>query len=110
MTLHEEERRRAEQNQKGHDVPDTGMYNEALVGNWMRLTDWMAIFSGVNRKLLVRLTEAPAADDLALVYGVFEGIYLQSGAEDERRLRLIGISMDKFFIDARPRSATQATQ
>jgi hypothetical protein len=95
--IHEEERRRAEQNKKGHNISDTGMYDEALVGNWMRRTDWMAIFSGVNRKLLVRLTETLAANGLALVYGVFDGIRLQSGAEDERRIRLIGISMDKFF-------------
>ncbi|KAM0722086.1 hypothetical protein Q7P37_003012 [Cladosporium fusiforme] len=82
-TLHEEERRRAEQNRQGHDVSNTGY--------------WMTIFSGVNRKLLVRLTEVPAADGLALVYGVFDGMHLHSGAEDERRIRLIGISMDKFF-------------
>lgn len=96
-TLHEEEKRRAEQSGRGHDFSNTGMYDEALVGNWMRRTDWMAIFSGVNRKLLVRLTEAPATDGLALSYGVFDGTLLQSDAEDERRIRLIGMSMDKFF-------------
>ena len=71
--IHEEERRRAEQNKKGHNISDTGMYDEALVGNWMRRTDWMAIFSGVNRKLLVRLTETPAANGLALVPGRLVG-------------------------------------
>lgn len=64
---------------------------------WMRRTDWMAIFLGVNRKLLVRLTEAPATDGLALSYGVFDGTHLQSDAEDERCIRLIGMFMDKFF-------------
>lgn len=96
-TLHEEEKRRAEQSGKGQDFSNTGMYDEALVGNWMRRTDWMAIFSGVNRKLFVRLTEAPATDGLALSYGVFDGRHLQSDAEDERRIRLIGMFMDKFF-------------
>lgn len=94
--IHEEEKRRAEQNGKGYSISDTGMYDEELVGDWMRRTDWMAILSGLNRKLLVRLTKTPAADGLALVYEVLDGTSSHSGAEDEQRIRLIGISMDKF--------------
>lgn len=96
-TLHEEERKRVKQDKQGYDVLDTGTYDEAFVGNWMRRTDWTAIFSGVNREMLVRLIEAPSVDGLALVYGIFDGIHLQSGAEDEQRIRMIGAAMDKFF-------------
>jgi hypothetical protein len=63
----------------------------------MRRTGWMTTFSGVNRMLLVRLAEAPAADRSPLVYGVFYGERVQSSAEDERRIRTIGAAMDHFF-------------
>jgi hypothetical protein len=95
--LHEEERKRMKQDKEGYDVLDTGAYDESFVGNWMRRTDWAAMFSGVNRRLLVRLTEAPAIHGSALVYGVHDGIHLQSCAEDEQRIRMIGIAMDQFF-------------
>jgi hypothetical protein len=38
-TSHEEERERVKQENKRHDVLDTGTYDEAFVGNWMRCTD-----------------------------------------------------------------------
>jgi hypothetical protein len=63
----------------------------------MRRTGWTATFSGVNRMLLVRLAEAPAADGSLLLYGVFDGERLQSSAEDERCIRTIGAAMDHFF-------------
>lgn len=96
-TLHDEETKRVKQDNKTYDVLDTGMYEETFVGNWMRRTAWAATFSGVNRRLLVRLTEAPADDGSALVCRVFDGTHLQSGAEDERRIRMIGVAMDKLF-------------
>jgi hypothetical protein len=96
-TLHEEERKRVKQDNKRYDVMDTGTYDEAFVGNWMRRTDWTTIFSGVNRELLVRLTQAPAVDGSALVYRFFDDMHLQSVAEDERRIRTIGAAMDRFF-------------
>jgi hypothetical protein len=95
-TLYEEERKHVKRDHKRYDVLDTGTYDEAFVGNWMRRTDWTTIFSGVNREL-VRLTQAPAADGSALVYGFFDSMHLQSGAEDERRIRTIGATMDRFF-------------
>jgi hypothetical protein len=95
--LHEEERKRMKQDKEGSDVLDTGAYDESFVGNWMRRTDWEAMFSGVNRRLLIRLTEAPAIHGSALVYGANDGIYLQSCAEDEQRIRMIGVAMDQFF-------------
>ena len=95
--LHEEERDRIKQDDKRYDFLDTGMYDEAFVGNWIRRTGWTTIFSGVNRMLLVRLAEAPAADGSLLVYGVFDGERLHSSAEDERRIRTIGVAMDHFF-------------
>jgi len=49
------------------------MYDEAFVRDWIRRTGWTTIFSGVNRMLLVRLAEAPAADRSLLIYGVFDG-------------------------------------
>lgn len=80
-----------------YGVLDTGMYNETFIGNWMRRTAWVDVFSGVNRQLLVRLTQAPAVDGSALVYGVFDTTHLQSDADDERRIRTIGVAMDKFL-------------
>lgn len=96
-TLHEEERKRIKQGNKTCNALDTGMHDETFVGSWMRRTDWTALFSGVDRRLLFRLTEAPANDSLALVYGVFDDMHLQSSAEDERRIRMIGVAMDEFF-------------
>lgn len=95
--LHEDERKRVRKDKDVYDALDTGVYDESLVGNWMRRTDWVAMFSGVNRRLLVRLTQAPAANGSALVYGSFYGMHLHSGAEDERRIRTIGAAMDRFF-------------
>ena len=95
--LHEEERKRIRKDKDGYDALDTGVYDESLVGNWMRRTDWTTIFSGVNRELLVRLTQAPAVDGSALVYGFFDDMHLQSVAEDERRIRTIGAAIDRFF-------------
>jgi hypothetical protein len=65
--LHKEERDRIEQDNKRYDFLDTGTYDEAFNGNWMRRTGWTTIFSGVNRMLLVRLAEAPAADGSPLI-------------------------------------------
>jgi len=48
---------------------DTGAYDEAFLGNWMRRTNWTSTFSGVNRLLLVRLAEAPSASGSPLKYG-----------------------------------------
>jgi hypothetical protein len=96
-TLHEGERKRVKQDNKRHDILDTGTYDEAFVGNWMYRTDWTTIFSGMNRGLLVQLTQAPAVDGSELVYGFFDGMHLQSGAEDERRIRAVGAAMDRFF-------------
>jgi hypothetical protein len=98
-TLHEEERKRVEleQDDKRRDVLDTGIYDEAFIGNWMRRTDWTTLFSGANRMLLVRLAEAPAIGGAPLVYGVFDGERLESSAEDERRIRSIGVAIDRFF-------------
>lgn len=96
-TLYEEERKRIKQGNKTCNALDTGMHDETFVSSWMRRTDWTALFSGVDRRLLFRLTEAPANDSLALVYGVFDGMHLQSSAEDERRIRMIGVAMDEFF-------------
>jgi hypothetical protein len=62
-----------EQDSKIHDVLDNGAYEEAFVGNWVRHTDWMILFSGANRMLLVRLAETPAVDGSPLLYGVFDG-------------------------------------
>jgi hypothetical protein len=76
---------------------DTGSYDEAVLGNWMRRTDWASVYSSVNRRLLVRLAEAPSADGSPLRYGEFEGQHLQSSAEDERRIRSIGAAIDPFF-------------
>jgi hypothetical protein len=39
----------------------------------VRHTDWMILFSGANRMLLVRLAETPAVDGSPLLYGVFDG-------------------------------------
>jgi hypothetical protein len=76
---------------------DTGSYDEAVLGNWMLRTDWASVYSGVNRRLLVRLAEAPSADGSPLRYGEFEGQHLQSSAEDERKIRSIGAAIDAFF-------------
>jgi hypothetical protein len=95
--LHEEERRRAQKDKESYDILDTGVYDEAFLGNWMRRTNWTSVFSGVNRLLLVRLAEAPSADGSPLMYGEFEDRRLQSSAEDERRIRSIGAGIDAFF-------------
>jgi hypothetical protein len=76
---------------------DTGSYDEAVLGNWMLRTDWASVYSGVNRRLLVRLAEAPSADGSPLRYGEFEGQHLQSSAEDERKIPSIGAAIDAFF-------------
>jgi hypothetical protein len=85
------------QDREEYNALDTGAYDESFIGNWMRRTDWAVMFSGVNRRLLVRLTEAPAIHGSALMYGIHDGIYLQSCAKDEQRIRMIGIAMDQFF-------------
>jgi hypothetical protein len=63
----------------------------------MLRTDWASVYSGVNRRLLVRLVEAPSADGSPLRYGEFEGQHLQSSAEDELKTRSIGAAIDAFF-------------
>jgi hypothetical protein len=63
----------------------------------MRRSDWASVYSGVNRRLLVWLAEAPSADGSPLRYGEFEGQHLQSSAEDERRIRSIGAAINAFF-------------
>jgi hypothetical protein len=97
QTIHDEERIRIQKDNKERELMDTGVYDEAFLGSWMRRTNWTSTFSGINRLLLVRLAEAPSAGGSPLVYGVFEGQRLQSKGEDERKIRAIGVAMDAFF-------------
>ena len=76
---------------------DTGAYDEAFLGSWMRRTNWTSTFSSVNRLLLVWLAEAPSVEGSPLVYGIFEGQRLHSSVEDERKIRSIGVAIDAFF-------------
>lgn len=79
-----------------------------LNSNWMRRTDGTKTLSVVNRELLVRLTQAPAVDGSALVYGVFDGTHLQDGTDDERPIRTPPCT--NFPIDPSTRSAIRVTR
>lgn len=66
-----------------------------LSSNWIRRTGWVQMFSNMDRGLLLNLAQPPATQGL-WTGADGEGESLSS-AEDERRLVLIGIAIDRFF-------------
>jgi hypothetical protein len=110
QTLHNEERLRIQQNNDKRELLDTGAYDEAFLGSWMRRTNWTSTFSGVNRPLLVRLAEAPFVRGSPLLYGIFEGQHQKSSVIDERKIRSIGLAIDASLTGARTPPAIPTTQ
>lgn len=66
-----------------------------LSSNWIRRTGWVQMFSNMDRGLLLNLAQPPVTQ------GVWTGADGEgetlSSAQDERRLVLIGIAIDRFF-------------
>jgi hypothetical protein len=68
-----------------------------LVSNWMRRTGWAKIFSGLDRMLLVRLTQPPCTGHLGLYPGERDGQKQYTEIMHECHLVAIGAAIDRFF-------------
>ena len=97
MALHEEEPKRLENREHNRSTTDTGIDDLALTSNWMRRTGWAGTFAGVDRRLLLALSQSPARDGCALDLGEYGSKTLCNPADDERRLIVIGRAIDRFF-------------
>jgi hypothetical protein len=86
-----------EKSNKRNEINGPRSCDEAVLENWIRCTKWALVFTGVNRRLVVRLAEAPSADGSPSSYREFEGQKLQSSAGDERGTRPVGAAIDSFF-------------
>jgi hypothetical protein len=63
----------------------------------MHRTGWAGTFAGVDRRLLLALSQNLARDGCALELGAYGSGTLCSSADDERRLLKIGRAIDRFF-------------
>jgi hypothetical protein len=68
-----------------------------LPSNWMRRTGWVRIFSGLDRTLLVRLTQPPSTGHLGRYLGIRDGQKKHTDIIDECRLVAIGAAIDRFL-------------
>jgi hypothetical protein len=98
-----EELHRAERDLLANDqssaaaATEIGGEDMSLISNWMHRTDWIEIFAGTNRALLVRLTETPYSSKSGLCLGTYEGVELYSCRNDEERLARIVTALDGVF-------------
>ena len=95
--LHEDQQRRIADNEHGQSTTDPGLDDMALTSNWMRRTGWATTFAGINRRVLLTLTDLPAANGCHLPLGRHSGTEMYSSADDERWLTVVGKAVDHFF-------------
>jgi len=81
--LHAVEARRLAEGDWNRSAIDTGVDDLALTSNWMRRTGWARTFHGVDRCLLLRLTEPPTPNGKCLVLGKLGTTSIISDAIDE---------------------------
>ncbi|KAH7111674.1 hypothetical protein B0J13DRAFT_461819, partial [Dactylonectria estremocensis] len=96
-----EERQHIDQLPSCHQKPaDSSTSTASLLTNWMRRTGWERIFEGhggARKEVLVLLSELPTSTGHSLHLGDHDGQALQSSADDERKLALMVVALDRLF-------------
>jgi hypothetical protein len=78
--LHRDERERLSGLQKVAD--ENGGCDMALNTNWMRCAFCIETFTGVDRKLIVQLSQIPRNAEKSLMLGVYDGLPMHSYKND----------------------------
>lgn len=79
-------------------APGVNIPTPDLETNWMRRTGWQTTLANARRDILVSLTEIPQRNpDRPFQLGIINGQTLYSPVEDERRLALMMVALDRLL-------------
>jgi hypothetical protein len=76
---------------------DAGIDGLASTSNWMGRTKWAETYRAVDRRLLLKLREAPARDGHKLYLGRYRLEEVYSSESHERQLAAVYRAVDRFF-------------
>lgn len=95
--LHEQEEKRLACRDSNVAYDDTGIDDLASTSNWMHRTSWAKTYQGVDRRLLLKLREAPEAGGQKLLLGRYGREEVYSSGDQEKHLFALGKAIDRFF-------------
>jgi hypothetical protein len=95
--LHEQEEERLTTQDGRVACDDTRIDDLASTSNWMRRTKWAETYRGVDRRLLLKLRQAPARDGHKLYLGRYGLEEVYSSESHERQLVAFDRAVDRFF-------------
>jgi hypothetical protein len=95
--LHKQEEERLAAQDGRVACGDTGLDDLASTSNWMRRTKWAETYRAVDRRLLLKLREAPARDGHKLYLGRYRLEEVYSSESHERQLAAVYRAVDRFF-------------
>jgi hypothetical protein len=74
---------------------DETPHDPMLSSDWIRRTGWVQMFSGMDRRLLLKLAQPPVVQGMS-ISGTGEKEIVSSAA-DERLIQMVGLAVDRFF-------------